>query len=92
MTPFPGSELYDRAAEFGTFADNWEHMNLLNAVFVPYGLTREDLEHAQNELLKRFYLRPQIFFDYVMRLLQRPSLIKGFWSGFRSLMRSISAA
>lgn len=90
MTPFPGSELYDRAAEFGTFDANWENMNLLNAVFVPHGLTREDLENAQKVLIRRFYLRPRILADYGKRLIQRPSLLKGFWNGFRSLIRSIS--
>ncbi len=89
MTPFPGSELYDRAAEFGTFDTNWENMNLLNAVFVPHGLTRENLENAQKELIKSFYLRPRVVFDYIMRLLHRPSLARGFWNGFRSLLQNM---
>ena len=91
MTPFPGSELYNRASEFGTFDSNWENMNLLNAVFVPYGLAREDLERAQNKLIKCFYLRPCIVSDYGMRLIQRPALLKGFWNGFRSLIRNMSS-
>jgi radical SAM superfamily enzyme YgiQ (UPF0313 family) len=90
MTPFPGSELYNRANEFGSFDSNWENMNLLNAVFVPHGLTRKELECAQKELIKRFYLRPRIVADYGMRLIQRPALVKGFWKGFRSLIRSMS--
>jgi len=43
MTPFPGTELYRRAAEFGTFDPDWGRMSLLNVVFVPHGLTAEDL-------------------------------------------------
>jgi radical SAM superfamily enzyme YgiQ (UPF0313 family) len=89
MTPFPGSELYDRAIEFGIFDTNWENMNLLNAVFVPHALTREDIEHAQKELIRRFYLRPRVIADYCMRLMRRPFLLKSFWSGFRSLFRSL---
>jgi radical SAM superfamily enzyme YgiQ (UPF0313 family) len=89
MTPFPGSELYDRAAEFGTLDANWENMNLLNAVFVPHGLTRENLEDAQKELIKRFYLRPRVVADYTMRLLHRPSLARGFWNGFTSLLHNM---
>jgi radical SAM superfamily enzyme YgiQ (UPF0313 family) len=89
MTPFPGSELHDRAAEFGTFDANWENMNLLNAVFVPHGLTRENLEDAQKELIRRFYLRPHVVTDYTMRLLHRPSLARGFWNGFVSLLRNM---
>lgn len=89
MTPFPGSELYNRANEFGVLDTNWEQMNLLTAVFVPYGITRRDLELAQRELIRRFYLRPRIVADYGMRLMQRPALAKGFWNGFKSLLQSM---
>ena len=33
---------------------------LLNAVFVPSGLTRIELEAAHTELIRRFYLRPRV--------------------------------
>jgi radical SAM superfamily enzyme YgiQ (UPF0313 family) len=91
MTPFPGSELYDRASEFGTFDADWENMNLLNAIFVPYGLTREELELAQKKMLRCFYLRPRIIADYLMRIVQNPRLTKGVWSGFISLLRNMAA-
>jgi radical SAM superfamily enzyme YgiQ (UPF0313 family) len=89
MTPFPGSELYDRAPEFGIFDANWENMNLLNAVFVPHGLTRQNLVQAQRDLIKGFYLRPRIVSDYTMRLMRRPTLLKSFWNGLRSLFGSL---
>lgn len=90
MTPFPGSEIYERASEFGTFDANWENMNLLNAVFIPNGLNREDLAQAQKELLRRFYLRPRIIADYAVRLMQRPSLAYGCWNGFKSLLQKLT--
>ena len=89
MTPFPGTELYERAAEFGTFDSEWGVMNLLNAVFIPYGLTREDLEQAQKELIRRFYLRPRIVLNYGLRLLRNPAMAKGLWAGLCSLLKSI---
>ncbi len=89
MTPFPGTELYRRAAEFGAFNPDWENMNLLNVVFIPHGLTREDLLTAQKELIRRFYFRPRIAADYGIRLLYNPSMAKGVWNGFRSLVRSV---
>lgn len=90
LTPFPGTELYDRAAEFGEFDGNWNKMNLLNAVFVPYGLSQEDLTTAHKTLIRRFYMRPRIMFDYGRRLLRNPSRAKGLAAGFISLVRSIS--
>ena len=89
MTPFPGTELYRRASEFGEFDPDWANMNLLNIVFIPHGLTRNDLVMAQKELLRRFYFRPRILFDYGKRLLHNPSMVKGLWNGFRSLIQSI---
>jgi anaerobic magnesium-protoporphyrin IX monomethyl ester cyclase len=89
MTPFPGTELYRRAAEFGEFNPDWENMNLLNVVFIPHGLTREDMLTAQKELIRRFYFRPRIAADYGNRLLHNPSMAKGLWNGFHSLVHSV---
>lgn len=89
LTPFPGTELYERAAEFGSFDADWNRMNLLNAVFIPHGLTREEMMAARNELLRRFYFRPRIIADYAGRLLRSPTMAKGFWNAFVSLVRSL---
>lgn len=89
LTPFPGTEIYDRAAEFGTFDGDWSKMNLLNAVFIPHGLTREDLEHYQREILRRFYLRPRIVAGYLRRLAESPAILKGVAAGFRAFFRSV---
>jgi radical SAM superfamily enzyme YgiQ (UPF0313 family) len=89
MTPFPGTELHARAAEFGKFDPDWGTMNLLNIVFIPHGLTREDLMTAQKELIRRFYFRPRIIIDYGKRLVHNPAMARGLWNGFRSLILSI---
>ena len=89
MTPFPGTELHARAAEFGDFDPDWGAMNLLNIVFIPHGLTRNDLLSAQKELIRRFYFRPRIITDYGKRLVRNPAMALGLWNGFRSLIRSI---
>jgi radical SAM superfamily enzyme YgiQ (UPF0313 family) len=88
LTPFPGTEIYDRAAEFGEFDRDWARMNLLNTVFIPYGLTREILEQAQRDMLRRFYLRPRIILGYLSRLATNPAMLKGLIAGFRALFRS----
>lgn len=89
LTPFPGSEIHARAAEFGTFNPDWSRMNMLNPVFVPHGLTEADLCRAQKELLRRFYLRPRIMTNYLLRGLRSPALIGSLWKGFCSFRRSL---
>jgi radical SAM superfamily enzyme YgiQ (UPF0313 family) len=89
LTPFPGTELYRRAAEFGTFDDDWRKLNLLNAVFIPHGLTAADLLRAQQELTRRFYLRPRVIADYAGRLLRNPRMAWGLAKGGMSFLKSI---
>ena len=88
MTPFPGTELHAQAAQLGEFDPDWERMSLLNVVFVPRGLSREDLLAAQRELIRNFYFRPRVMFDYGRRLLRNPAMAAGLWSGLKSVLSS----
>lgn len=88
LTPFPATELASRVAEFGHFDADWSKMNLLNAVFVPFGLTEEELLTAQKNLLRDFYRQPRVWFDYATRLLRNPAMFVSLWNGFRALQRS----
>ncbi|HEY6007400.1 MAG TPA: radical SAM protein [Geobacteraceae bacterium] len=89
LTPFPGTELFERAAEFGTLDPDWGRMSLLNTVFVPHGLTADDLVRAQAELIRRFYLRPRVVASYLGRALRNPAMIAGLGRTFLSFVRSI---
>ena len=89
LTPFPGSEIYARAAEFGAFDPDWSRMNMLNAVFVPHGLTEDDLQQTRKELLRRFYFRSGVVSNYALRALRNPAMTGALWKGFRSFLRSI---
>lgn len=89
LTPFPGTEIYERAEEFGAFDRDWQRLNLLNAVFVPHGLTRTELENAQKRILRRFYLRPGIIANYCGRLSANPGTIPAVARGFVSFARSV---
>ena len=89
LTPFPGTEIYERAAEFGEFDSDWSRMNLFNTVFIPHGLTREDLEQSQRMMLRNFYLRPRIILGYLRRLAGNPAMLKGLVAGSLAFFRSV---
>jgi radical SAM superfamily enzyme YgiQ (UPF0313 family) len=56
FTPFPGSPLYRTIREEGTFEEEWELMNCMNFVFVPWGFpSRERLEERYGQFIRRFY-------------------------------------
>jgi radical SAM superfamily enzyme YgiQ (UPF0313 family) len=89
LTPFPGTELYERAAEFGSFTADWGQLNLLTPVFVPFGLTADDLVQAQHELNRRFYLRPRVFADYAGRALRQPRMTWALAKGFGAFLKTV---
>jgi radical SAM superfamily enzyme YgiQ (UPF0313 family) len=67
-TPFPGSELYQRAHEFGTFENNWDKMNGWVPLFVPSTLTVEDIRRYSVKAFRAFYFRPRIILQYVKKI------------------------
>ncbi len=84
LTPFPGSQLYDTAEQYGEFERDWRKMNTLDTVFVPHGFSKRDLEATRAEILRKFYLRPSIIYRQIRRVALNPrvalSLFKGFFA------------
>ncbi|OGV62083.1 MAG: hypothetical protein A2498_07655 [Lentisphaerae bacterium RIFOXYC12_FULL_60_16] len=91
MTPFPGSALYHTAARTGTFNSDWRKMNALNTVYVPTGLTLDDLESARSRILRSFYTRPSILLRHAARALRHPRMGWGYLKGGMALLRIFQA-
>jgi len=72
LTPFPGSKMYDIAEQHGTIEKDFEKMNVLDVVYVPKGLSKENLLYYQRRFMREFYLRPQIIGNYLKRLVANP--------------------
>jgi len=89
FTPFPGSEIYKVANQYGKFDDDWEKMNLLETVFIPNGLTQEKLEKYSRSAWRKFYLRPKIILSYVKRILQNPKNFGRIFQGFVSFLKTV---
>jgi anaerobic magnesium-protoporphyrin IX monomethyl ester cyclase len=91
MTPFPGSKLYNIASEYGEFEDNWKKMNELDVVFVPKGLTKDDLQRYSKEMFRRFYLRPRIMLNYMKRLAENPGSLPFYFRGLTAFLKEITS-
>ncbi|MHC4474188.1 MAG: B12-binding domain-containing radical SAM protein [Planctomycetota bacterium] len=89
LTPFPGSEMYDIAKQYGTTEKDFEKMNILNVVYVPNGLSKEKLLHYQRRFMKEFYLRPRIMANYLARLANNPSNVLNMVKAFSGFMQSV---
>ena len=84
-TPFPGSELYARAKEFGHFEDDWDKMTGWVPLFIPYTLTAEDIRKYSNKAFRTFYFRPRIVLEYFKKIRSFKHLII-YINGFLALL------
>ncbi len=89
MTPFPGTEIYKWGDKYGSFERDWKKMNLLDAVYIPHGLSQEKLLSYQKKFLREFYLRPRIVLSYLKRILKSPSLIPQLFKAFIGYLKKI---
>jgi len=79
FTPFPGAPLYGKVREQGAFDEDWRKMNCMNFVFVPKGMTHEQLEQLYSEFLVKFFNRLSIYWGYTTALWRSPHSIYTFF-------------
>ena len=89
LTPFPGTCIYHEVDKWGTLTENWEEMNMWTPVFIPNGMTREELVQLQSKAMRSFYLRPRIMWRYLMTCLTKPSVIGAVFRGGMALLGGI---
>ena len=78
FTPFPGAPIYKNIRDFGEFDENWEMMNCINTVFVPTGMTREQVDSLYDEFIRSFYHRQHINLGYAKMLWKSPHSVYSF--------------
>ena len=87
LTPFPGTEVFDRLQKEGRLLHyDWEKYDLTHCVYRPQGMSPQELERFQSKAYLSIYLGKK------WRLI--PMLYKGFRSGtlkFRSVSTGFKA-
>ncbi|MBI5848295.1 MAG: radical SAM protein [Nitrospirae bacterium] len=68
ITPFPGTELYDNLAQYGTISDELSDFTYQGAAFIPFTMTREEILKLRQLAFKRFYSRPSFLFKRLLEL------------------------
>ena len=84
LTPFPGTDLYDNAAKYGTISRDLRDYTYQGAAFVPYSMTREQIHALRQLAFRRFYSRPGFLVRQLFRLRNRNDL-RAALSGIKSL-------
>jgi len=88
MVPYPGSYLYEIAAQYGDFQKDWRTMNQWNLNFIPRDLSREKMEYYFQKAFKEFYFRPRILYSHILRAL-RPKYVKRYLKEGLNVMKFI---
>jgi len=85
LTPFPGSELWERRHELGTVTEDLASYTYQGAAFVPHTMTRDEIQQLRQQAYRTFYSRPGYL---VRRTLAIRSLheVAAAWRGARSLL------
>ena len=68
ITPFPGTDLYEQHAKYGTISRDLRDYTYQGAAFVPYTMTREQLHALRQLAFRRFYSRPAFLARALLRL------------------------
>jgi radical SAM superfamily enzyme YgiQ (UPF0313 family) len=87
FTPFPGAPVYATVREHGEFLEEWPLMNCVNFVFIPHGMTGEQLERLYNEFISRFYRRTRIHWGYTTMLWKSPQSVAMFLRNLPEILR-----
>ncbi len=68
LTAFPGTYLHDNVGKYGTVSDRLSDYNYQGAAFVPYSMTREQIQGLRQKALRHFYSRPSFLFKRVLQI------------------------
>lgn len=67
-TPFPGSAAYELTEKYGILLGGLKDMTYYRPVFIPTGLTAEDLIKHTKACYLLFYLKPRVILNYLKRI------------------------
>jgi hypothetical protein len=66
-------------------------MNELDIVFVPKGLTENDMRRYSKEMFRKFYLRPRIVLNYMKRITENPKGLPYYLKGLTAFLKEIAS-
>ncbi len=72
FTPFPGSPLYQNIHDLGHFDEDWKKMDCMHFLFVPKGMTKEQLEALFADYYRSHFSRFKVLFAYVTMIWKSP--------------------
>lgn len=86
ITPFPGTELYDKAEQYGWISSNLQDYTFQGLAFVPHTMTRGEMERIRSLAFRAFYSRPKLMLRRVSSA-RSVEDARTLWLGLKGLIR-----
>jgi len=87
LQPLPGSELYETAGLYGSFDPSWDRFNTFSINFIPHGFTRDNLVSYSKLFWNRFYLRPHIILQELLKIRSWEDIQRA-WLAFKGFIKA----
>jgi len=87
FTPLPGTKAALMAGQYGELEEDWGNMNLFSPVFVPTGLSKDQLVQWHKRAVRQFFFRPRTIWSY-LKMVKNPAIaVKGAYLFANYVMR-----
>jgi radical SAM superfamily enzyme YgiQ (UPF0313 family) len=84
LTPFPGTHLHNNIEKYGSVSHSLEEYTYQGAAFVPYTMSRRQIQELRQLAFKKFYGRPSFLLKKILQL-RTMNDCKAAFNGVRSL-------
>jgi len=84
LTPFPGTPLYDNIEKYGTLSEHLEEYTYQGAAFVPYTMSRRQIQELRQMAFRKFYGRPSFLLKKAFQI-RNINELKAAFHGVKSL-------
>jgi radical SAM superfamily enzyme YgiQ (UPF0313 family) len=89
LTIWPGCELSNNPQKYGYFTNDWGKLAHQRITFVPHDLTEQVLIRASKRAFRKFYLRPRVIIEMILRLSSLRA-IKNVLLGFLIFLKTLA--
>ncbi len=93
LTPYPGTDLWNNVEKYGTLLSrDWRDFTMMKGeepVFVPYTMSKEELEKAVDYAFRSFVMRPRFALTIMNEVIRGPSKLPYYLRSTKSFIESL---
>ena len=87
FSPHPGTEISKSINDYGVVDNDWRKFGGWHPVFIPQGLTKDELTYYHKLAFRKFYFRPRIIRQYLISIFKDYKNLLKLFLGAKGLLR-----